>query len=311
MLYYDFKAALARGDIAPLYRIDGEDKYWSELAYADLLALSSELDTEVLSDGAPVEDAIFAVQNFPMMSDRKVVVIRDRKLKDAEIKSLEKYLASPASSGVLVLYNTEGKVKGERAYTFEPLTEGELTPYVLRLAREMGGSIRDSAAKKLIAYTEMNMTRIKNELIKMIPLGEITDETVVAYVEPSYSYRVFDFTDAIARGSYSGAYSVLSSLARNPAEYSPFFTQLTDYVRLMLHAKLAKNVPDAELAKALGVSPFPLQRARRAANDYTPKQLLTILMKMYGLEQDYKSGNIGVENAMDLAIASAIEARRK
>ena len=311
MLYYDFKAALARGDIAPLYRIDGEDKYWSELAYADLLALSSELDTEVLSDGAPVEDAIFAVQNFPMMSDRKVVVIRDRKLKDAEIKSLEKYLASPASSGVLVLYNTEGKVKGESAYTFEPLTEGELTPYVLRLAREMGGSIRDSAAKKLIAYTEMNMTRIKNELIKMIPLGEITDETVVAYVEPSYSYRVFDFTDAIARGSYSGAYSVLSSLARNPAEYSPFFTRLTDYVRLMLHAKLAKNVPDAELAKALGVSPFPLQRARRAANDYTPKQLLTILMKMYGLEQDYKSGNIGVENAMDLAIASAIEARRK
>ncbi|MBP5610307.1 MAG: hypothetical protein J6X72_03100, partial [Clostridia bacterium] len=98
---------------------------------------------------------------------------------------------------------------------------------------------------------------------------------------------------------------------RNPAEYSPFFTRLTDYVRLMLHAKLAKNVPDAELAKALGVSPFPLQRARRAANDYTPKQLLTILMKMYGLEQDYKSGNIGVENAMDLAIASAIEARRK
>ena len=311
MLYYDFKAALARGDIAPLYRIDGEDKYWSELAYADLLALSSELDTEVLSDGAPVEDAIFAVQNFPMMSDRKVVVIRDRKLKDAEIKSLEKYLTSPASSGVLVLYNTEGKVKGECAYTFEPLTEAELTPYVLRLAREMGGSIRDSAAKKLIAYTEMNMTRIKNELIKMIPLGEITDETVTAYVEPSYSYRVFDFTDAIARGSYSGAYSVLSSLARNPAEYSPFFTRLTDYVRLMLHAKLAKNVPDAELAKALGVSPFPLQRARRAANDYTPKQLLTILMKMYGLEQDYKSGNIGVENAMDLAIASAIEARRK
>ena len=311
MLYYEFKAQIARGDIAPLYRIDGEDKYWSELAYKDLLALSSELDTEILRDDQPVEDAVYGVQNFPMMSDRKIAVIRDRKLKEADVKVLEKYLASPSPTGVVILYNVEGKVKGERAYTFDVLTEGELVPYVIRLATEMGGSIRDSAAKKLVNYTEMSMTRIKNELLKMVPLGEITEETVSLYVEPSYSYRVFDFTDAIARGSYSGAYEVLASLARNVAEYSPFFTRLTDYIRLMLHTKLAKGVPDQELARALGVSPYPLQKAKRAAANYTSKQLLTILMKMYSLEQDFKSGNIGVENAMDLAIAEAIEARRK
>ena len=311
MLYYEFKAQIARGDIAPLYRIDGEDKYWAELAYKDLLALSSELDTEVLRDDQPVEDAVFGVQNFPMMAERKLVVIRDRKLKDADIKVLEEYLRSPADSGVILIYNCDGKVKGERAFTFDAVTEGELIPYIERLTKEMGGSITPSAARKLASYTEMNMTRIKNELLKMIALGEITDDLVAAYVEPSYSYRVFDFTDAIARGSYTGAYEVLSSLARNPAEYSPFFTKLTDYIRLMLHAKLAKNVPDAALAQALGVSPYPLQKAKRAAANYTPRQLLAILMKMYSLEQDYKSGAIGVENAMDLAIAEAIEARKK
>ena len=311
MLYYEFKAQIARGDIAPLYRIDGEDKYWAELAYKDLLALSSELDTEVLRDDQPVEDAVFGAQNFPMMAERKLVVIRDRKLKDADIKVLEEYLRSPADSGVILIYNCDGKVKGERAFTFDAVTEGELIPYIERLTKEMGGSITPSAARKLASYTEMNMTRIKNELLKMIALGEITDDLVAAYVEPSYSYRVFDFTDAIARGSYTGAYEVLSSLARNPAEYSPFFTKLTDYIRLMLHAKLAKNVPDAALAQALGVSPYPLQKAKRAAANYTPRQLLAILMKMYSLEQDYKSGAIGVENAMDLAIAEAIEARKK
>ena len=311
MLYYEFKAQIARGDIAPLYRIDGEDKYWAELAYKDLLALSSELDTEVLRDDQSVEDAIFGAQNFPMMAERKLAVIRDRKLKDADVKALEEYLRSPSPSGVILIYNCEGKVKGERAFTFDAVSEGELVPYVVRLAGEMGGSITQSAARKLVSYTEMNMTRVKNELLKMIALGEITDDLVSAYVEPSYSYRVFDFTDAIARGSYTGAYEVLSSLARNPAEYSPFFTKLTDYIRLMLHTKIAKNVPDAELARALGVSPYPLQKAKRAAANYTPRQLLAILMKMYSLEQDFKSGNIGVENAMDLAIAEAIEARKK
>ena len=311
MLYYEFKAQIARGDIAPLYRIDGEDKYWSDLAYRDLLALSSELDTEVLRDDQTVEDAVYAVQNFPMMAERKLVVIRDRKLKDADIKALENYLYSPAPTGILLLYNSEGKVKGERAFTFDTVPEGELVPYIERFVGEMGGSITSSAARKLATYTEMNMTRIKNEILKMISLGEITDELVTTYVEPSYSYRVFDFTDAIARGSYTGAYEVLSSLARNSGEYSPFFTKLTDYIRLMLHAKLAKSVPDVDLARALGVSAYPLQKAKKAAANYTPRQLLTILMKMYALEQDYKSGNIGVENAMDLAIATAIEARKK
>ena len=311
MLYYEFKAQIARGDIAPLYRIDGEDKYWSELAYRDLLALSSEIDTEILSDDQSVEDAVFGVQNFPMMAERKLAVIRDRKLKDADVKALEKYLAAPSPSGVIVVYNCEGKIKGERAFTFDATSEADLIPYIMRLAEEMGGSVTRGAAKKLVDYTEQNMTRVKNELLKMIAFGEITEEMVACYVEPSYSYRVYDFTDAIARGSYSGAYEVLSSLARNVSEYSPFFTRLTDQFRLMLHAKLAKNVSDADLAKALGVSVYPVTKARRAAGNYTTKQLLDILMNMYGLEQDYKSGNIGVENAMDLAIAEAIEARRK
>ena len=311
MLYYELKAQIARGDIAPLYRIDGEDKYWSELAYKDLLALSSELDTEVLSDDRSVEDAIYGVQNFPMMSDRKIVVIRDRKLKDADVKLLEKYLQEPSPTGVIVVYNCEGKIKGERDFTFDVLPENELIPYVVRLTEEMGGSITQGAAKKLVNYTEQSMTRIKNELLKLTAMGEITEQTVQSFVEPSYSYKIYDFTDQIARGSYKGAYEVLSSLARNASEYSPFFTRLTDHIRLMLHTKLAKNVPDAELAKALGVSPYPLTKAKRAAANYTSKQLLTILMNMYRLEQDYKSGNIGVENAMDLAIAEAIEARRK
>ncbi len=311
MLYYEFKAQIARGEIAPLYQIEGEDKYWSELAYKDLLALSSDLDTTVLSSEQPVDEAIWGVQNFPMLSERKVAVIRDRKLKEAEIKEIVKYLEEPSPTGVLVLYNCEGNVPGAKKYAFGVLSESELTPYVARLAEEMGGSITPSATKKLVQYAEQNMTRIKNELIKLVPLGNIDDALVERYVEPSYSYRVFDFTDAIARGSYKGAYEVLSSLARNAYEYSPFFTRLTDQVRLMLHAKLSPSVPDAELAASLGVSVYPLQKAKKAAAQYGQRQLLSVLMKLYALEEAFKTGNISVENAMDLAIAEAIEARKK
>lgn len=309
MLYYEFKAALSRGEYAPIYKIGGEDKYWSELAYKDLLALSSELDTEILSDDQPVDDAIFGVGSFPMMSERKIAVVRDRKLKEADVKILSSYLKNPSPTGILILYNCEGSLPGAKEFDFGIVQEGELVPYLTRLAGEMGGSITESAAHKLARYAELSMTRIKNELIKLVPVGEITDDLVESYVEPSYSYRVFDFTDAIAKGSYKGAYDVLSSLARNAYEYSPFFTRLTDYFRLMLHTKLAKGESDADLAKKMGVSPYPLQKAKKAASAYTSRRLLSILMKLYELEEDFKTGNIGVENAMDLAIAYAIEER--
>jgi len=311
MLYYEFKAQIARGEIAPLYQIDGDDKYWSELAYADLLALSSELDTTVLAIDEAVDEAVWSARNFPMLAERKLAVVRDRKLKEAEIKLLSEYADDPSPTGVIVVYNCEGIVPGAARYSFGVLSEGELVPYVTRLCSEMGGNITPSAAKKLVQYTEQNMTRIKNELIKLASLGEVDDALVERYVEPSYSYRVFDFTDAIARGSYKGAYDVLSSLARNAYEYSPFLTRLTDHVRLMLHVKLSPSVPDAELAASLGVSVYPLQKAKRAAAAYGQRQLLTVLMKLYELEEKYKTGNISVENAMDLAIAEAIEARKK
>ena len=310
MLYYEFKASLGR-EVAPVYKLSGEDKYWTELAYADLLALSSELDVEVLSDDRSVDDAIYGVGNYPMMSEKKIVVLRDRKLKEPDVKRIESYLKDPAPSGVLILYNCEGAVKGAKEFDFAAVPEGELVPYVVRLAEEMGGSITEAAARKLVRFVECSMTRVKNELIKLVPIGEITETLVERYVEPSYSYRVFDFTDAIARGSYSGAYEVLSALAGSAYEYSPFFTRLIDTVRLMLHSKLAKGEADADLAKKMGVSLYPLQKAKKAASAYTTRQLLTILMKFYELEEAFKTGEIGVTNAMDLAIAEAIEARKK
>ena len=187
MLYYEFKASLARGEIAPVYKLSGDDKYWVEQAYADLLSLSSELDTEVLSDDRSVDDAIFGVGNFPMMSEKKIVVVRDRKLKDADIKLIETYLKDPAPTGVLILYNCEGAVKGAKEYDFGFLQEGELVPYVVRLATEMGGSIEEAAARKLVRFVEFSMTRVKNELIKLVPIGEITEALVEKDVEPSYS----------------------------------------------------------------------------------------------------------------------------
>lgn len=310
--YYELKAKLNRGEIEPAYLVKGADKYWSGLAYKELVSLASDVDLSVFEGDDAVDEAIWALGSFPMISERKVVVINGRKFKESEIKTLNQYMLNPMSTSVLVLFNCEGEIKGVSVCDCPILDEMEVIPYIQRIVLDRKSTITSSAAKLLCEYCENDMTRINNELIKLIALGNVTDDLVKKYVEPSTQYRVFDFTEAISRGSYTDAYSVLSSLAKNAYEYSPFFAKLTDYVRLMLHSRIAgKNTTANDIAAAFGMSLYPVQKAKRAAEAYTPKQLLDILMKYYALEEGYKSGQITIETAMDLAIVEAIEARKK
>lgn len=311
MLYYDLIEEIKAGDIKPVYQISGEDRYWSAKAYRALLQLANEIDVQVFTSGDSISDAVTALNSFPMFSERKVVVIKDyAKFSDSDTRLIDAYITSPLSASLLIFYNCDTELKKAAGYKFAHLAENELLPYITSLVEDKGGRSDKAGLKLLVAYCEMDMARIENELIKLVAAGDISEATVQKYVTPSYSYKIYDFAEAISKGSYTGAYSVLTSMARTSSEYSAFFSNLTAFYRNMLHAKLASKVPVSELASYLKVSEYPLKKARRASGDYKVRELLAVTANLYRLEWEYKSGKITIDSAMDLAIAEAIERRK-
>ena len=98
-------------ELRPLYLLVGPEIYLRRIAAQAIteVALSGTLLREfnecsfsLLTDS--VQSAIAAAEQFPMMSDRRVVRIRDfARLREADEESLIRYLNNPAASTVMIL----------------------------------------------------------------------------------------------------------------------------------------------------------------------------------------------------------------
>src|ERR1044072_5447973 len=104
-----------REGVSPLYLLLGAEIYLRRVAAATItdLALSRALLREfnessfsLLSD--PVQSAIAAAEQLPMMSDTRVVRIRDfARLREADEEVLIRYLNNPAPSTGIIFISDE------------------------------------------------------------------------------------------------------------------------------------------------------------------------------------------------------------
>jgi DNA polymerase-3 subunit delta len=129
----EFTASLARGTVAPVYLVVGEDEAGKDEVVARLVSLVEEdlraFNVERFTAGdAKPDDVVFAARTLPMLGDRRVVVFAHierlfkgrRKAAEVEDEAvsaddapppdpggLEGYVASPEPSTVLVLVGTD------------------------------------------------------------------------------------------------------------------------------------------------------------------------------------------------------------
>ncbi len=314
MHYDEFVKKLQSGKPNCCYSITGDDRYWTKNAYSALVSLVDSVDLTVLTAPQKIDEGLFALEIFPMLSEYKIAVLADYEKFSADDKTrLKKYLDNPVDGAVLVLYNSECVAHPNcEVYNFSHLSETALVPIIIEECKNAGAKITVEAARLLAVYAETDMAIIDMELKKLIAYAGIGEEIgsrmVRECVTPNITYQVYHFADAVARGSYKDAYGALDSLTNSTSEYSRFLSNVTSYYRMVLYAKIS-NMTDAELAKALSAKEYPVKKARTAAKKYGARPLFELLKLLYNLEFEFKSGRISVENALELAIAEAIERR--
>lgn len=310
MLYSDFRHELE--SVAPVYWLEGEDDYWVSKAYKDLLALSDEMDRTIVT---PLDDpmsALPALELFPFLGGYRVVVIRDV-APDAELKkALEEYVAGPNPTSVLVLYHTGWAPKGAKACKFDHLTGTALIEYIKGLVAEDGVQ-PDPAACQLVAdYCEEDMQLVEQALIKLRAYlaGEpLTVQAVKEVVTPSVSYKLYKFCDLVERGDYLGCYRMIDALGEDGTDPAVFLATMTSHYRMAFYGKITRLSP-AELGKTMGgKKEFAVKKAMGTGNKYAAVALLDVLKTLYQLEFDFKSGRTTSRQALELAVATAIERR--
>jgi DNA polymerase III subunit delta len=270
----DIRSALARKEFAPVYLFYGEEDFLAEEA-TDLVITSAmtpeqhgfNLDIMYGSD-ADARDILSHASSFPMMAERRVVVVREfDKLADKEL--LSPYLEQPSPTTCLILHSAKPDfrkkpyVMARRSATlikFEPLRDYQVAGWIGKRVKNQGREIEPDATKILAAYVSTSLREIQNELDKLyLFVGEkkaISSDDVRAVVGVSKEYNIFELQNAIGAKNLARSTEILSNMLNAGEPPILIILMLTRYFTTLWKLHDLQRRGNTEPAKALGINPY-------------------------------------------------------
>lgn len=284
---------LKNGEFAPLYIISGEESYLKEYylrelrqkvvdpAFADFNLIEFE------GKGLSVEQLTEAIDSYPAMSEKKLIIVSDFDLfkPPAGFSDVLPCILSDLPEYVcLVFYYDvlEGKPdKRTKLYKtlektacfaeFSHQEERELVAWLERRARALGCSIAPEDAAYMIFLCGNSMTNLAGEMEKAAAhttTGVIKKYNIDAVCSPVLDAVVFDLTDAITAGKFDRAVALVGDLIAQKNNEVMIFTTITRHIQRLYAAKLCAEARGGEkqLMEMLGSkSPYYARQIQNAA----------------------------------------------
>ncbi len=303
---------------APVYFFCGEEAFFID-------ELTKALEDNVLSDMEKAFNQTIAYGKdlnarqiaetcgrLPMMAERQVVIIKEAHALNMKLDEEEqylRYLKSPVKSTVLVFAWKHGTPDGRKAFGKEmkkaavyfeskPLYSNQVAPWVKSWLSAKKYKIEDQAADLLVEYTGTELSKVANELEKLIinkqPGATITLDDIETGVGVSKEYNAFELNAALGAKNKTKAFQIANYFVANPKS-GPLVmvvATLQGYFNKVYLTHQFKNVMDKDLAGVLKVSPFFVKDYKVAAKNYSEKKLEQIF---YILEE-YDLRSKGVNN---------------
>ncbi len=255
-----------------------------------------------------------AARRFPMMAERQLVVLREAQ-DMRSLNELSAYLAKPAATTILVVCHKHKKVNGNskfakaakaHATVFEakPLYDNQVPDWIRNYLKRKKYPIDPAAADLLGEYLGTNLSKITNELDKLLlnvaPGATISTKTVEDQVGISKDYNVFELQKALGQQDAVKAARIVNYFTANPkaGPLPVILGSLYNYFsKLLMLAELKRQrASEAEVLKALGLrSNFFLREYNASLRNYPLPRLRQVigLLRAY----DLKSKGVGAVTA--------------
>lgn len=323
----DLKKELAEGKLRPVYLLYGDESYIKGTYEHKIIDLIPDAGFPEFNhfrfEGSVTElsDYDDALESFPMMTDKKLVLIRDSKIfkrANEEIKSfwLEK-LKRLADDTVIVFSEDEvdkrsvlykAVQKAGAAVEFEYQSESDLVSWVIRRALKAKLKMSKDCAQYLVGIVDPGLSNLSNEFDKLESYctGAITKTDIDKVVSKSMSIRIFDLTDAIMYGSADTAMKVVSELRTSNESAFGILYLLEGSAEKILKTKLCGTKNKFEAAKLVGIAPFLAEKYLRSAAHFSTDALIRMITRVPEIDSEIKSGNIEQWAALEQYIAECI-----
>ncbi len=315
-------AGSLKENIAPVYLAEGEEAYFRDHTVAqvrDACALRMPALNDVRYEGETLKgDRLAAfgaeLRTAPFLDGRRLVRVYEWYPTEREWESaLAPYLAAPCPTTALVVSNAGKKGafdwKRRAGVTFVDCgreSEETLCRWLLGVARKLGMTLDGDAAPLFVRYCNRDAARLRLEAEKLQRLlgegGRITRAAVEENVAKDTEYKVYELTQAASRGNHAAFCEILHDLTEKGFDETAALSALVSHYRSLLEVSQMRG-SDAEVAKALGVKPYAVQKNREAAARLGKDKVRRLYLDLYGLGADVRGGNLSKSGALSAAIA--------
>ena len=267
-----------RGGLRPLYLLLGCEIYLRRVAVQaitdaalsrTLLREFNECSFSLLSDA--VQSAIAAAEQLPMMSDTRVVRIRDfAKLRETDEDVLVHYLNNPSPSTVMIFTADEldKRKKSSKVLLdvctvveFSSLKDAEAKAWAKTRLKELKISADDQVLSEIIRLVGTDVQTLFNELDKLASAaagtGRIAPALVDELIGRTRELSNFELGDHLLAGNRKRALETLHRLLEDGAEPVMLVGLIAgNYHRLALGKSLLARGGREEVFRNISLPPF-------------------------------------------------------
>jgi DNA polymerase-3 subunit delta len=311
-----------KGNVQPVYFLHGDEPFFldelvaffegnilteEEKAFNLIMLYGKDIDHKYIVDEA---------RQYPLMASRRLVIVKEAQdLKT--FNELQSYIEKPNPSTVLVLcYKHKkldkrskiSKVLESRSVVFESkkIYDNQTAGWIKGFIHDKGHKISEVAAETLAAYIGPDLSRLSNEIDKILinqdKGKEIQVEEIKEQVGISKDFDVFELQKALGERNFGKANLIFRYFMQNPNANPSVLvlSSLYNYFNKVYIVQSHAGMNDQDLAKITGVSPFFLKEYRLAARKYSKNALHNIFSILK--QADQSSKGIGARNTGDASI---------
>jgi len=280
----------------------------------------STYDLDEVSIIKALQDAI----TMPFMSDKKVIVCKNPRfltseasLNDKEMEVFNAYIASPMESTYFIIDANNLKLderkeivkrikKLPNAIETKELDEVETTGWIRRQCAINSVDIMGDAIKTFTSLVGKNLINSKNEIDKLIsyvgPNGVITSDIVHKVVVKEIQNDVFSLSNAVVDQNKPKIISLYRELINSGTDVYYLFSLVSKSMRdiYLVNTMLLEGYKQADIAKALKVSPGRAYYMVRNARNLDKQKVSEYIQKLGNLDYNMKSGKVDIKVGFEL-----------
>ena len=303
----------------PIYLLQGEETYFIDI-------ISNYIEKNVLTDAEkgfnqtifygkdsdPINIAESSLR-FPMMANQQVIIVKEAQSL-SKIEALASYAEKPLSSTILVLNykykNLDARTKLMKAikkngvvFTSKKIYENKVPNWIEDYLSKKDYTITPQAAQILTAYLGNSLSKVANELEKLViavkETNKITPEHIEKNIGLSKDYNIFELQNALGDKNVLKANQIIQYFGANPTTnpIQKTVSNLYFYFSKLFTYHFLKDKSERNVAAELRVHPFIAKSYILAAKRYSPTKLYEIMGILR--EYDMKSKGFAVSGMVD------------